>query len=66
MKNWYKYSFLPFCRRRLDKILMSIAWSLPKSLVKWCCIRVFAIATTGKYSNKTPDQVTIFDALEAF
>lgn len=48
----------------LDKICMKIAWWIPKRLVYWCYIRVHAYATTHKYSNKHPDEVTWNMALE--
>ena len=46
-----------------DKILMWIAWKLPKSLVMWCTIRVIANATQGDGSQ---DATTLkaMDALE--
>ncbi len=39
-----------------DKIAKKIAWILPKNIMYWAIIRAFARATTGKNSDKTPDQ----------
>lgn len=46
------------------KILMWIVWLLPKSIAYWCYIRVHAYATSHKYSDRTPDEVTWSMALE--
>ncbi len=47
-----------------DKICMKLAWLLPKNLVYWCYIMVHAHATSHKYSNLTPDEVTWSMALK--
>jgi len=46
-----------------EKILMGIAWSLPKKLVMWCAVRLMAHATTGQYSSQIVPDLTIIDAL---
>lgn len=40
-----------------------LAWKLPKKLVYWACIRVFAHATTGKYSHQNVVALTFSEAL---
>jgi hypothetical protein len=51
-------------RKISEKILMGIAWHLPKKLVMWCAVRLMAHATTGKYSNQIVTDLTIIDALQ--
>jgi hypothetical protein len=47
-----------------ENIMMGIAWRLHKKLVMWCAIRVFAHATTGKYSSQIVPELTVTDALK--
>ena len=46
-----------------EKILMWLAWKLPRSLVYWAVIRVLAHATTGGYGNTVVPELTVADAL---
>jgi len=48
----------------IKKIQMTIAWAMPKWLVKWCAVRLIANATTGKYSDQIVPELTAVDALE--
>ena len=50
--------------KKKDKMVMWIAWHMPKWLVYWCSIRLMAHATTGKYGNDIVDSVSIMDALK--
>ncbi len=43
-----------------------IAWWLPKSIVRYATIRLFSHATVTDYTDRTPDQVSIWDALKAW
>lgn len=47
-----------------EKLLIWIAWHLPKELVKWCYIRVGVYATTGEYGNTVVPEITMTDALK--
>ena len=47
-----------------EKLLMAIAWSMPKKLVMWCAVRLMAHATTGQYSNQIVPELTAIDALK--
>lgn len=47
-----------------EKILIWLAWKLPKCLVKWAAIRLFAHATHGQYSNTVVPELTAMDALQ--
>lgn len=48
-------------------ILMWIAYKLiPRRLAYWCYIRVHTHATVTKFKDKSPDQVTCFDAMKAW
>lgn len=48
----------------LDKILMKLAWLLPRRIVMWCAIRVAAHATTGKYGNQVVPKLSAMDAIQ--
>lgn len=43
---------------------MKIVWLLPKTVVKWCAIRLMANATQGKYSNQVVPELTAIEALK--
>ena len=47
----------------LEKIVTWVAWHLPKNLVYWAFIRLAAHATTGKYGNTHPDELSVMEAL---
>jgi hypothetical protein len=48
----------------IEKVLMKIAWSLPRRLALWCAIRVMAHATTGKYSKQVVPELLAMEALK--
>lgn len=47
-----------------ERILIAIAWKLPKPLVKWCYIRVAAHATMGEWGSTEPDSLGMMEALK--
>lgn len=47
-----------------EKILMWIAWHMPRSVAYWCAVRVNANATTGKYETQVVPELTAMDALK--
>lgn len=47
-----------------EKILIWVAWHLPRKLVMWCAIRVGANATQGAYSNQEVPELKFMDALK--
>lgn len=49
--------------RTMDRMLMWIAWRLPKRLVMWSYIRVGAHATQGQYSNTVVPELGMMEAL---
>ena len=51
-------------RKQRERLVMWIAWHVPKWLAYWCFIRVAAHATTGEWSGSVPHNVSIMDALE--
>lgn len=56
---------LKYMAKRLsEKIIMWIAFHLPKTLVYWCAIRLMAHATTGQYGNQIVPELTAMDALK--
>lgn len=50
--------------KQRDRAAIAIAWVMPKWLVKWCAIRVFAHATTGEYSNQVVPELRFDTALD--
>lgn len=50
--------------KRREKLLMWVAWHLPRELVKWCFIRVAAHATTGRHRDTTMPELLVVDALK--
>jgi hypothetical protein len=63
MRSWWKYTVWPWFGRQREKLLMGIAWRLPRSLVMWCAIRVGAHATQGQYSGQVVPDLTFMDAV---
>lgn len=49
-----------------DKIMLKLAYLLPRRLVYWCAIRVGANATQGEYSNQIVPDLKFMDALRRF
>lgn len=47
-----------------EKAVIKVAWLLPRSLVKWCAIRIHAHATTGQWGNTQPYQLDIMTAMK--
>jgi len=47
-----------------DKIMLKLAWLLPRKLVYWCTIRVGANATQGEHSNQIVPDLKFMDALK--
>lgn len=41
-----------------------IAWKLPKNLIYWCAMRLFAHATSGEYGNTVVPELTAMQGLE--
>jgi hypothetical protein len=50
--------------RRQEKLLLWFVWRLPRTLVMWCAVRVHAHATTGRYGNTNPGDLTIMEAMK--
>lgn len=48
----------------IDKIMMKLAWLLPRKLAYWSAIRVGAHATTEQYSTTIVPELTFADALQ--
>jgi len=46
-----------------EKVLVFIAWHLPKSVAMWAYIRVGAHATTGEYSDTIVPELGMMEAL---
>lgn len=52
--------------KKMDDFSLWIAWHLPKAVVKWAFVRVFSVASTGKFSFKGAGTITCFEASEAW
>jgi hypothetical protein len=48
----------------MEKIVIALAWRMPRRLVYWCAIRVGAHATQGPYSKQEVPALTFMDALK--
>lgn len=48
---------------RTEKFWRTLAWMLPRALVKWCFVRVAAHATTGQWGETHPSTITVMEAL---
>jgi hypothetical protein len=56
---------LKMYRRHLrERILICLAWAMPRSLAYWATIRLGAHATTGQYSNQSPCDLKFMDTLQ--
>lgn len=47
-----------------EKIVMHLAWMMPRRLAYWCAIRVGAHATTGKWGHEETPALKFTDALK--
>lgn len=52
--------------RLKERIAIKIAYALPRRLAYWAYIRVHSEATVTTHQDKTPDQVTVFDAMKSW
>lgn len=50
--------------RLSERVLMWIAWHLPRKVVYWCSIRLMANETQGPYSSQIVPELKAMDALE--
>ena len=46
-----------------ERIWQAIAWRLPRRLVYWATIRTWSAATTGEWSDESPE-MTVVEALD--
>jgi hypothetical protein len=47
-----------------ERILICLAWRMPRSLVYWCSIRLMVHATVGRYASQVVPELTAVDALK--
>jgi hypothetical protein len=50
--------------RQRQEILWFIAKNMPKSIRYWCVVFACSQATTGKYGNTVPDELSIMEMLK--
>lgn len=48
----------------MEKVIIWIAWHLPRRIAYWCTIRVGVNATTGQYSSQVVPELYFTDALK--
>ena len=48
----------------IEKIVIWIAWLLPRRLVYWCAVRLMANGTMGEYSKQEVPALLVSDALK--
>ena len=42
-----------------DKFCEWLAWRLPLDVVYWCVVRGFADASVERYTDKSPDEISV-------
>lgn len=47
-----------------EKILIWLAWHMPRSLAKWAFVRVATAATVGEYSEQVLPELLVTTALQ--
>ena len=53
-------------KRFVEKFMFRFVWKLPHSLIYYCALRAAANATCGEFGNKTPEEVSIMDMIDAW
>jgi hypothetical protein len=47
-----------------ERMIIAIAWKLPRSIAYWCAIRVGVHATAGQYGDQVMPDLLFTDALK--
>jgi hypothetical protein len=63
IRLWWRYVARETLRHWSEKIVMAIAWKLPKRLVMWCGYRIGANATQGQFGNTVVPDLKFMDAM---
>lgn len=65
MKYWTHWHNIKYeLGKKKERMLIRIAWWMPRSIAYWCTIRVGSHATTGKYSNQVVPDLLYTEALK--
>ena len=48
----------------IEKLVIKLAWLMPRRLAYWCAIRVGAHATQGQWGNQAVPDLLFMDALK--
>jgi len=48
----------------MEKIIIWLAWKMPRKLAYWCAVRVMANATVGQYSSQVVPELLALDGLK--
>jgi len=59
-----RFAFGYRAQRLGDRLGSWIAWHLPRSIAKWCTVRLAAHATTGPWANQEVPRLTIMEMLQ--
>ncbi len=51
-------------RRTSHKVFLWFVWKLPRTVIYWAFIRVWAHGTSGEYGATSPDDLTWHEALK--
>lgn len=65
IRFFWAYNVKHKTARRLEWLTTWFVWHTPRYFVKWYAIRVMS-DSTAFFSDRTPDQITIMDALNAW
>lgn len=61
-KSWSEFRYYAILKPR-ERVVMWVAWHLPRKLVMRAYCRVGAYATTGKWSSTVTTEITMMEAL---
>lgn len=50
--------------KRIERFWIWLSWMMPRTLVKWCAIRLMANATVGEYSDQVVPDLYALEALK--
>lgn len=64
LRAWYRYSLQPSLRGRAERALLAIVNRLPRRVVYWATIRLWAHATSGPWSSTIATELRVDEALK--
>ena len=64
MKRWWKYVALERLRRLQERVVVAVAWAMPRKVAYWCAIRVGVHGASGPWEGQVVPELTVADALK--